>query len=137
MHDDHPISGILSVTIEQRRIRHDPDLLRKLFHLQKAEKWLKEHQIVFEKRPIREMNPTIEELQAWQAASGLPLRRFFNTSGQLYRTMNLKERLQEMSEHEMLELLASDGMLVRRPLLIDGNRVLVGFTEKEWAAALL
>ena len=103
----------------------------------KAKKWLKEHQIVFEKRPIREMNPTIEELQAWQAASGLPLRRFFNTSGQLYRTMNLKERLQEMSETEMLELLASDGMLVRRPLLIDGNRVLVGFTEKEWAAALL
>ena len=103
----------------------------------KAEKWLKEHQIVFEKRPIREMNPTIEELQAWQAASGLPLRRFFNTSGQLYRTMNLKERLQEMSETEMLELLASDGMLVGRPLLIDGNRVLVGFTEKEWAAALL
>ena len=104
---------------------------------QKAEQWLKDHDLAYEKRPIKENNPSAEELQAWQKQSGLPLRRFFNTSGQLYRSYGLKDRLPDMSDQEMLDLLSSDGMLVKRPLLIDGDRVLVGFSEKDWQAALL
>ncbi|MCR4884839.1 MAG: arsenate reductase family protein [Clostridiales bacterium] len=103
----------------------------------KAEQWLKDHDLAYEKRPIKENNPSAEELQAWQKQSGLPLRRFFNTSGQLYRSYGLKDRLPDMSDQEMLDLLSSDGMLVKRPLLIDGDRVLVGFSEKDWQAALL
>ena len=104
---------------------------------QKAEQWLKDHDLAYEKRPIKENNPSAEELQAWQKQSVLPLRRFFNTSGQLYRSYGLKDRLPDMSDQEMLDLLSSDGMLVKRPLLIDGDRVLVGFSEKDWQAALL
>ena len=103
----------------------------------KAEQWLKDHDLAYEKRPIKENNPSAEELQAWQKQSGLPLRRFFNTSGQLYRSYGLKDRLPDMSDQEMLDLLSSDGMLVKRPLLIDGDSVLVGFSEKDWQAALL
>ena len=98
----------------------------------KAEKWLQDKGICYEKRPIKEENPTAEELRTWREKSGLPLKRFFNTSGQLYRSLNLKERLSDMSEEEQLQLLASDGMLVKRPILLTGDKVLVGFKEAEW-----
>ena len=99
---------------------------------QTAKKWLDENDIVYETRHIREQPPTAQELREWQARSGLPLKRFFNTSGQLYKSMQLKDRLPRMNEEEQLALLASDGMLVRRPILVDGDRVLVGFREAEW-----
>lgn len=98
----------------------------------RAKKWLDENDIVYETRHIREQPPTAQELREWQARSGLPLKRFFNTSGQLYKSMQLKDRLPRMNEKEQLALLASDGMLVRRPILVDGDRVLVGFREAEW-----
>ena len=98
----------------------------------KAAAWLKEHGIAYEDRPIRENNPTKEELEDWHRKSGLPLKRFFNTSGLLYREMQLKDRLPSMSEEEQLRLLATNGMLVKRPILVDGDRVLVGFKEAEW-----
>lgn len=98
----------------------------------KAEKWLQENGIAYEKRPIKEENPTAEELRGWAAQGGIPLKKFFNTSGQLYRSLGLKERLKDMSEEEQLSLLASDGMLVKRPILLDGSRVLVGFKEAQW-----
>ena len=104
---------------------------------QKARKWLTDHRIPFEERPIKTQNPTAEELREWQQKSGLPLRRFFNTSGMLYREMKLTERLPGMDEGEMLALLATDGMLVKRPILVDGDTVLVGFRPAEWEAALL
>ncbi len=103
----------------------------------KAEKWLGEHGIDFTKRPIKEQNPTAEELKAWKEASGLPARKFFNTSGMLYKEMKLKDRLGTMSEEEMFALLATDGMLVKRPILTDGKKVLVGFKEAEWESTLL
>lgn len=103
---------------------------------QKAEKWLTEHKITFEKRPIKEQNPSIKELKQWKEQSKLPLKRFFNTSGLLYRSMNLKDKLESMSEEQQLELLASDGMLVKRPLFISAENVLVGFREKEWQQLL-
>lgn len=104
---------------------------------QKARKWLEAHEIAFAERHIVEQNPNADELKTWQAASGLPLRRFFNTSGMKYRELNLKDKLPDMTEDEQLALLATDGMLVKRPLLILGDRVLVGFKEAEWAQALL
>jgi arsenate reductase len=104
---------------------------------QKAERWLKDHGLVYEGRHIKNDPPTYEELKAWQKASGLPLKRFFNTSGQVYRGMELKEKLPAMTEEEQLRLLATDGMLVKRPLVVLPDRVLVGFREKEWAEALL
>lgn len=104
---------------------------------QKARKWLEAHEIAFEERHIVEQNPNADELKTWQTASGLPLRRFFNTSGMKYRELNLKDKLPDMTEDEQLALLATDGMLVKRPLLILGDRVLVGFKEAEWAQALL
>ena len=94
---------------------------------QKAKKWLTEHQVDFEDRNISEENPTKEELEQWYKVSGLPLKKFFNTSGQLYRQMELKEKLATMAESEMLELLASNGMLVKRPIVVQGDCVLVGF----------
>ena len=102
----------------------------------KARKWLEEHGVEFEDRHIKEQNPSASELRQWHAASGLPLKRFFNTSGMLYRNMELKDKLPSMSEDEQFELLASDGMLVKRPILVDGETVLVGFREKEWAELL-
>ncbi len=98
----------------------------------KAKKWLENHSVSFTDRDIREDNPSADELKQWQQRSGLPLKRFFNTSGMLYREMGLKDKLGGMSEEEQLELLASDGMLVKRPLLITGEKVLAGFREKEW-----
>ena len=98
----------------------------------KAKKWLDEHGLVYEVRDIKEQNPTEEELRAWQEKSGLPVKRFFNTSGMLYREMHLKDRLAEMSDEEMLRLLATDGMLVKRPILVSEDKVLVGFREAEW-----
>ncbi len=99
---------------------------------QKAKKWLDGHGLVYEERHIKEQNPSYEELRDWQRQSGLPLKRFFNTSGMGYRALNLKERLPGMSEEEQLRLLASDGMLVKRPILITEQGLLVGFKEKEW-----
>ena len=103
----------------------------------KAESWLQAQGLVYEKRPIKENNPSAEELRGWQKRSGLPLRRFFNTSGLLYKELQLKDKLPGMSEEEMLALLATDGMLVKRPLFITDDAVLVGFREAEWQAALL
>ena len=99
---------------------------------QKAKKWLTEKGISFEERDIKTENPTKEEIEAWYKKSGLPLKRFFNTSGILYKEMKLKDRLPEMTEDEQLTLLSTDGMLVKRPILISDEQVLVGFKEKEW-----
>ena len=104
---------------------------------QKAKKWLEAHQIDFTDRHIKEENPTKAELEAWQKQSGLPLKKFFNTSGQQYRALGLKDKLPAMTEEEQLALLATDGMLVKRPILLAGEQVLVGFQEAQWAQALL
>lgn len=98
----------------------------------KAEKWLEAKGSDFEKRDIKTENPSAEELKEWYQKSGLPLKRFFNTGGNLYKEMKLKDRLPEMSEEEQIELLSTDGMLVKRPILVSGDAVLVGFKEKEW-----
>jgi arsenate reductase len=98
----------------------------------KAKKWLDEHDIEYEDRDIVKDNPQYEELKEWYNQGDLPLKRFFNTSGKIYREKKLKDKLPQMSEDEQLELLATDGMLVKRPILIDGDRVLVGFKEAEW-----
>ena len=103
---------------------------------QKAKKWLDDHGIEYTARHIKEDNPTADELREWVARSGLPLKRFFNTSGLVYKNLGLKDKLPHMNEDEMLRLLAADGMLVKRPLLIDSGKVLVGFKETEWEAAL-
>ena len=103
---------------------------------QKAKKWLDEHQISYEDRHIVENNPTFEELKGWYERSGLPLKKFFNTSGMLYKEMKLKDKLPEMSEEEQLKLLATNGMLVKRPLIVDGDRVLTGFKMAEWETLL-
>ena len=103
---------------------------------QKAKKWLDANGVVYTDRPIKEKNPTADELRLWHEKSGLPLRRFFNTSGLLYKQMALKDKLPEMTEDEMIALLASDGMLVKRPLLVGGDFVLVGFKETEWTKAI-
>ena len=104
---------------------------------QKAKKWLDAHNIPFTSRHIKENNPTYEELSAWYKASCLPLKKFFNTSGLLYKSMGLKDKLPAMTEEEQLRLLATDGMLVKRPLVITDNAVLTGFLEKEWEEKLL
>ena len=98
----------------------------------RAKKHLEDTGIAFQDRHIVEDNPTEEELTEWIRMSGLPAKRFFNTSGMKYRELGLKDRLPDMSEEEQIRLLAGDGMLVKRPLLIDGDRILVGFKEKEW-----
>ena len=100
---------------------------------QKAQKYLDEKGVEYEVRNIKEENPTVVELESWYKASGLPLKKFFNTSGLLYKSMALKDKLPAMSEKEQLELLSTDGMLVKRPLLIGEDFVLTGFREKEWA----
>ena len=99
---------------------------------QKAKKWLDEHGISYTDRHIKLDNPTYEELKLWYEKSGLPLKKFFNTSGLLYKSLNLKEKLPAMTEEEQLHLLASDGMLVKRPLIVRGETILTGFREKEW-----
>lgn len=103
----------------------------------KSKKWLDDHGISYEDREIKTENPTVEELKSWHEASGLPLKRFFNTSGTLYKDMKLKDKLPAMSEEEQYQLLATDGMLVKRPLVINGQTVLAGFKEAEWEKALL
>lgn len=103
---------------------------------QKAKKWLDEHGLNYTDRHIKEQNPGYEELKSWYEMSGLPLKRFFNTSGLLYKSMNLKDRLPTMSEDEQLRLLATDGMLVKRPIIVDGDTVLTGFREAEWTELL-
>ena len=103
---------------------------------QKARKWLDEQGIAYEERPIKEQNPTAEELQQWHQRSGLPLKKFFNTSGLQYKALGLKDKLPAMSEDEQLELLATDGMLVKRPILVGDGFVLVGFREAEWEQLL-
>ena len=102
----------------------------------KAKAWLESQGIPFAERNIKTENPTREELARWQKASGLPLKRFFNTSGQQYRALGLKEKLPAMTEEEQLELLSSDGMLVKRPLLVGETAVLVGFRPQEWEKAV-
>lgn len=102
----------------------------------KAKNWLTEHDFTFEDRDIKEQNPTADELKEWHQKSGIPLKRFFNTSGILYKEMKLKEKLPDMSEEEQFSLLASDGMLVKRPILVTNKTVLVGFKEKEWESLI-
>ena len=102
----------------------------------KAKTWLDSQGVAYTDRHIKENNPSYEELKAWYLQSGLPLKRFFNTSGLAYKALNLKERLPQMSDEEQLRLLASDGMLVKRPLLIGDDFVLVGFKQAEWEARL-
>ena len=103
----------------------------------KAVKWLEDNSIDYTYRDIKLDNPSEEELRKWHAASGLPLKRFFNTSGMLYKEMKLKDKLPDMSEDEMFALLASDGLLVKRPIAVADSTVLVGFKEAEWDAAFL
>ena len=104
---------------------------------QKAKKWLLGNGITFEDRNIKEENPTYEELKGWYEKSGFPLKKFFNTSGLIYRSMNLKEKLPNMTEDEQLKLLATDGMLVKRPLIISEDLIIVGFREKEYEEKLI
>ena len=103
---------------------------------QKAKKWLDAHNIKYTERHIVEDNPTYEELKEWHEKSALPLKKFFNTSGLLYKEMQLKDKLPDMSEKEQLKLLATNGMLVKRPLVVSDDAVLVGFKEKEWTDKL-
>ena len=103
---------------------------------QRAKKWLDENGIKYEERDIKADNPTAEELRAWHALSGLPLKKFFNTSGNSYKNLGLKDKLPTLSEDEQIELLAADGMLVKRPLVVTEKVVLTGFKESEWSAAL-
>lgn len=103
----------------------------------KAEKYLQEHNIEYTKRDIKTDNPTAGELRSWQKNSSLPLKKFFNTSGLQYKALGLKDKLPQLNEEEQLQLLAADGMLVKRPLLLTDGNVLVGFKETEWAEKLL
>ncbi len=103
---------------------------------QKARKWLKANEITFQSRHIKEEKLSAEELAVWHKRSGLPLKKFFNTSGRLYKELGLKDKLPKMNDEEQIALLASDGMLVKRPILVGDGFVLVGFREAEWAAAL-
>ena len=103
---------------------------------QKAKKWLDEQDIKYTERNIVDNNPSYEELKEWYNKSGLPLKRFFNTSGLLYKEMQLKDKLPTMNEEEQLKLLATNGMLVKRPLVVNGDMVLIGFKEAEWAEKL-
>jgi len=104
---------------------------------QRAQKWLDAKNIIYDFRDIKLNNPSYDELKAWHEKSGLPLRKFFNTSGLLYKSFGLKEKLESMSEAEQLTLLSTDGMLVKRPLLIGPKFVLVGFKETEWEGIIM
>ena len=110
---------------------------RKCSTCMKALNWLEENNIPFEERAIKEENPTYEELKTWYQMSEMPLKKFFNTSGLIYKDMGLKDKLPELSEDEQLRLLATNGMLVKRPLVVGENYVLTGFKEKEWAEKML
>ena len=110
---------------------------RKCSTCQKALKWLEDHNVSFDERAIKEENPTYEELKEWYVKSGLPLKKFYNTSGLIYKDMGLKDKIPTMSEEEQLRLLATDGMLVKRPLVVGENFILTGFREKEWEEHLL
>ena len=98
----------------------------------KAQKWLEQRGVAYTERPIKEEHPSAEELRAWQKASGLPLKKFFNTSGLVYKSLNLKDKLPSMTEEEQYAILASDGKLVKRPIVVQGDLVLVGFNEEQW-----
>ena len=100
---------------------------------QRAKKWLDDNKVEYTLRDIKENNPSLEELTAWHKTSGLPLKKFFNTSGLLYKSMELKDKLPNMSEEEQLKLLATDGMLIKRPIVVGEGVVLVGFKENEWS----
>lgn len=104
---------------------------------QKAEKWLKANNISYTYRPIKEENPTREELQNWLATSGLSIAKFFNTSGLLYKELNMKDKVKTLSTDELLDLLAENGMMVKRPILLANNQVLVGFKQEEWEKLFL
>ena len=104
---------------------------------QKARKWMEENHVEYIYRDIKTENPSLEELSAWHKLSGLPARKLFNTSGQLYKSMELKNKLPDMSDEQMLQLLSTDGMLVKRPILVAEDFVLVGFKEADWAEKLL
>lgn len=104
---------------------------------QKAKKWLEAHDVTYADRHIVEDNPSYDELKKWYEKSGLPLKKFFNTSGMLYKEMQLKDKLPTMSEEEQLKLLETNGMLVKRPLIVDEDKVLIGFKEAEWEEKLL
>jgi len=110
---------------------------RKCSTCRKALKWLEEHQVNFQERAIVEENPNFEELKKWYEKSGLPLKKFFNTSGLLYKDMKLKDRLPGMTEEEQLQLLSTNGMLVKRPLVVGEDFVLTGFKESEWEEKML
>ena len=99
---------------------------------QKAKKWLDEKGVSYKERHIKEDNPSVKEIKEWHTKSGMPLKKFFNTSGLLYKELQLKDKLEKMSEEEQYKLLASDGMLVKRPILVGEKFVLTGFREKEW-----
>ena len=103
---------------------------------QKARKWLNEHKLEYTERDIVEENSTYDELKAWYKQSGIPLKKFFNTSGMLYKEMKLKDKLPLMSEEEQLKMLATNGMLVKRPIVVSGDKVMVGFKEAEWEVLL-
>ena len=103
---------------------------------QRAKKWLDDNKVEYTLRDIKENNPSLEELTAWHKTSGLPLKKFFNTSGLLYKSMELKDKLPNMSEEEQLKLLATDGMLIKRPIVVGEGFVLVGFKENEWIGVL-
>ena len=109
---------------------------RKCSTCMKALKWLEENHVEFVERPIKEENPTYEELKEWYGKSGLPLKKFFNTSGLIYKDMQLKDKLPTMTEEEQLQLLATNGMLVKRPLVVGDDFVLTGFKEKDWEEKL-
>lgn len=103
---------------------------------QKAEKWLKSNDIEHSYRPIKDENPTKEELKSWLEKSKLPISKFFNTSGLLYKEQNMKDKVKILTENELIEILASNGLMVKRPILLAGETVLVGFKEEEWENAL-
>ena len=103
----------------------------------KAKKWLDEHEISYSDRDIKEDNPSEEEMREWIKKSGKPANKFFNTSGMLYRELELKNKLPDMTEDEMIQLLSTNGMLVKRPIIVNGEKMLIGFKEKEWEEILL
>lgn len=104
---------------------------------QKAKKWLEENKVSFEERPIKEENPTYEELSSWLRISGLPINKLFNTSGLLYKSQNMKEKVKTLSQTELLQILSTDGMMVKRPILVGDDFVLFGFKEPEWRKTVL